>query len=299
MEKNINEYFDKSDLKQVKDLLKSLDLKVEAEKDEPEVSHQAFYNTFSRPDKEEKSPEEKQKLLKRELCDLIQKDKNVTIFWDVNTDSVMIQILVDGQNWSSPPVSNVEELLTNELNNTLHFPNKNEGGYSTGSGKLYLNTAKQLVLDYATEEEYSVKEQLEDTDLWAKSDLPEYIITNRFFENNLSCAAQFDGMRRGFNAEISIVEGVTQRDFYFVPALEISEEGEKEFTKLLLEKVDKMALERHQYDFSKIKYQPNFSLNGQISAEKVAVLNLEVDYMIFEKQMGEVALFDFLTSTEI
>lgn len=292
MEKNMNDYFNKSDLKQVKDLLKSLDLEVEGKNEELEVSHQAFYNTFSRPDKEEESPDEKRKILQKALIELLEEDKEISLFWDVDADSAMLQILVDGQDWSNPPVKDAEKLFAIELENILHFPYKNLDGYSKGSGKLQLNSSKQVLLNYSSEEEYNVSEQLEDADLWTKTDLPDYIISNRFFDNELSFAAQFDGIRRGFNAEITVSESEAKADFYFVPELNISAEAEKELSKLLLNKVDKMALERHQYDFSKIKYLPTLLLNGQISAEKIAILNLEATYMIFEKQDGQTFLFE-------
>ena len=47
-----NKQFEASDLSAVKQLLNSLDLKVENSNNAEEVSHQAFYNTFQRPDKE-------------------------------------------------------------------------------------------------------------------------------------------------------------------------------------------------------------------------------------------------------
>jgi hypothetical protein len=291
MDKNINDYFKKSDLKQVKDLLKSLDLEVESKGEELEVSHQAFYNTFSRPDKEEESPDEKRKILQKALIELLEEDKNISIFWDVDADSTMIQILIDGQDWLNSPVKDVEQLFSTELENILHFPYKNLDGYSKGTGKLQLNSSKELLLNYSSEEEYNVSEQLEDADLWTKKDLPDYIITNRFFDNKLSFAAQFEGIRRGFNAEIKVNESGRKEDFYFAPELEISSEAEKEFAELLLNKVDKMALERHQYNFLKIKYLPTLLLNGQISSDKIAILNLEVTYMIFEKQEGQTFLF--------
>ena len=284
------EHFEASDLSEVKQLLKSLDLVVNNDHDEDEVSHQAFYNTYARPDKDGQF-NEANRLEKtyKALSELLRNKNDITIYWDAGNGSTLIQIIVNGTDFTHPNAETIEKVLTEEMIKTMKLLTHDEINHSKGKGKLILNPLLQIILKGISEEKYVVSERFEQADLWDNSPLSTLIETNRFFENTLPNASKFKGIRRGFHAE-TIPKDTASMDFFFIPTIELSTEENHSFSKLLLEKANALALKRHDYDFSKIKYLPTLEVNGQITDEKIAILNLEVSYMVFEKRDRTVML---------
>lgn len=288
---NENQHFDASDLSAVKRLLKSLDLKVSNDDENDEVSHQAFYNTFARPDKEGQFNEENRlKNTQKVITELLKKGQKIDLFWGSGKGETLIQLMVNGQDFVHKNSSTIEKVLQENLINQLELPHEHDFNQSKGQAKLELNVLGQIVLNGHSEEVYQVQEKLEQADLWESPSLPLDMLAHRFFENNLPFASKFEGSRRGFHAEI-IQHSTPSIDFFFLPKLELSTEEIRLFSTLLLKKVDAMTLKRHDYDFSTIKYEPTLEINGQVTNEKIAILSLEVTYMVFEKRTQTATLF--------
>ncbi len=289
MKKEEHENFEVSDLSAVKQLLKSLDLKVEDSDEIDDVSHQAFYNTFNRPDKEGALNEfNRATSTKKALIELMKAKQEITVYWDSGLGNTLLQIFVDKQDWLHQHVSIFEETLKQEIIEVLNLPHLSEESQSKGKGQLFLNKDNEIFITTDSEEQYHVTLKLEQEDLWTNpTTLHEQ---HRFFDNTLSTASKFKGIRRGFHAETT-AEKNEVLEFFFLPELELSTEEIGYLSTLLLEKVNALTLNQNKEN-SILEYQPSLQINGQITAEKIAILSLEANYEVFEKRQQSVILFE-------
>lgn len=289
MEKEEHENFEASDLSAVKQLLKSLDLEVVDSDETDDVSHQAFYNTFNRPDKEGALNEfNRASSTKKALIELIKAEQDVMVYWDSGLGNTLLQILVDKQDWLHQHATIFEETLKHEIIEVLNLPHLSEENQSKGKGQFFLNKDNDIVLNTESEEQYHVTLKLEQEDLWVN---PTALYEqHRFFNNTLSTATKFKGIRRGFHAEIT-TEKNEILEFFFLPELELSAEEIGYLSALLLEKVNALTFNQNNEN-PILGYQPSLQINGQITDEKIAILSLEANYEVFEERQRSVILFE-------